>query len=420
MIEELKNTFESFNKKISNKETITKTRSENFKKFVKLGFPNRKLEDWKFSDFNNIISNKFKNININLDQQNKFKFNNYIKDFEHNRMVFFNGFYNNHSFKHEEEENIHFDNLKKGPAYEPKGNNSLNLLNNAFFLDGLLLYIKKGYECKKPLVLYNVINTEKNNNFFNQKILINVEENSKLDLIIYSINLNSVPVFLNTSNFFLVEKYGLLKSYYINELNNDDINYNLNQVNVRGNGIYENFIMSPSSAAFFKNDIHCILKENHSSGFINGAILSNNNQHHEIKTIIEHLGQNTKSYQKIKSVINNNSKAIFQGKILVDAKAQKTDGYQLSKAIILDKDSEFDSKPELEIYADDVKCSHGSTSGNLDENEIFYLMSRGLNRTEAKKLLIKGFLSDAVETITNEKVKKYFLKKLEHILDEFR
>ena len=191
-------------------------------------------------------------------------------------------------------------------------------------------------------------------------------------------------------------------------------------MNVRGNGIYENFIMSPSSAAFFKNDIHCILKENHSSGFINGAILSNNNQHHEIKTIIEHLGQNTKSYQKIKSVINNNSKAIFQGKILVDAKAQKTDGYQLSKAIILDKDSEFDSKPELEIYADDVKCSHGSTSGNLDENEIFYLMSRGLNRTEAKKLLIKGFLSDAVETITNEKVKKYFLKKLEHILDEFR
>ena len=110
------------------------------------------------------------------------------------------------------------------------------------------------------------------------KIIINVEENSKLDLIVYSINLNSVPVFLNTSNFFLVEKYGLLKSYYINELNNDDINYNLNQVNVRGNGIYENFIMSPSSAAFFKNDIHCILKENHSSGFINGAILSNNNQ----------------------------------------------------------------------------------------------------------------------------------------------
>ena len=96
MIEELKNTFESFNKKISKKDTIAKIRSDNFEKFSQLGFPSKKLEDWKFSDFNRIISNKFKNININLEQQNKFKFNNYIKEFEHNKIVFLNGFYNNH------------------------------------------------------------------------------------------------------------------------------------------------------------------------------------------------------------------------------------------------------------------------------------------------------------------------------------
>ena len=99
---------------------------------------------------------------------------------------------------------------------------------------------------------------------------------------------------------------------------------------------------------------------------------------------------------------------------------KKTDGYQLSKAIILDQDSEFDSKPELEIYADDVKCSHGSTSGSLDEEAIFYLMSRGLNRFKARKLLIKGFLVDAIETITNEEIKKYFLNKLENKINELR
>jgi len=418
MIKELKNTFESFNKKISKKDTIAKIRSENFEKFAQLGFPNRKLEDWKFSDFNRIISNKFKNITINLEQKNEFKFNNYIKDFEHNKIVFLNGFYDNHSFNYENEEKIIFDNLKKGPAYEPQGNNSLNLLNNAFFTDGLLLYVKKGYQCKKPLVIYNVLNTKNDNNFFNQKIIINVEENSKLDLIIYSINLNSVPIFLNTSNFFLVEKYGLLKLFSINDLNNNDLNYNLNQVNVKENGIFENFILSCSSD-FFKNDIQCILKENHSSGFINGAILAQNNKHHEIKTNINHIGQNTKSYQKIKSVLNKNSKAIFQGKVHVDSNAQKTDGYQLSKAIILDQDSEFDSKPELEIYADDVKCTHGSTSGSLDEDAIFYLMSRGLSRFKAKKLLIKGFLVDAIETITNDEIKKYYLNKLENKINEF-
>ena len=130
------------------------------------------------------------------------------------------------------------------------------------------------------------------------------------------------------------------------------------------------------------------------------------------------MSENTKSYQKIKAAVDKNSKAIFQGKIFVDPKAQKTNGYQLSKAILLNEESEFNSKPELEIYADDVKCSHGSTSGSLDEDAIFYLMSRGLNKNEAKKLLIKGFLTDAIETITNNEIKKYFLNKLENKINE--
>ena len=419
MIEELKNTFENFNKKISKKNILAKTRLENFNKFAKLGFPNKILEDWKFSDFNRIISEKFKNINVNPDEQNKFNFNNYIKDFKHNKIIFQNGYYSQHSFEYESEDKVIFDNLKNGPSYKPNGSNSLNLLNNAFFTDGLLLYIKNGYKCKKPLVIYNIFNTNENNNFFNQKLIVNVEENSKLDLVICTINLNKVPIFLNTSNFFLVEKYGLLKLFYINELNNKDLNYNFNEINVEENSVFENLIFS-YKAAFFKNDVLCLLKKNYSSSFINGAILAHNNDHHEIKTVIKHIGQNTKSYQKIKSVLDQNSRAIFQGKIHVDSCAQKTDGYQLSNAIIIDQDSEFDSKPELEIYADDVKCSHGSTSGSLDENAIYYLMTRGLNRFDAKKLLIKGFLQDSLETITSVEIKKFFLKKLEILLNEYR
>ena len=419
MMEELKNTFENFNKKISKKNIISKTRSDNFEKFTQLGFPNKKLEDWKFIDFNKIISNHFKNININLDEQNKFKFKDFIKEFEHNKIVFLNGFYNEHSFSFENEDKVVFNNLKEGPAYKPKGNNALNLLNNAFFTDGLLLYVKEGYKCKKPLVIYNVFNTKKNNNFFNQKFIINVEKNSELNLIIYTINTNNDSIFLNTSNFFLVENYGLLKKFYINELNSKDINYNLDEINVTENGVIENFIMS-SNSSYFKNDIQCNLNGDHGSGFINGAILSQNKESHEIKTVMKHYGQNTKSYQKIKAVLNENSKAVFQGKIYVDSNAQKTDGYQLSKAIILDKNSEFDSKPELEIYADDVKCSHGSTSGSLDEDSIFYLMSRGLSRSESKKLLIRGFLQDAIETITNDEIKNYFLYKLELKLNEYK
>ena len=104
-------------------------------------------------------------------------------------------------------------------------------------------------------------------------------------------------------------------------------------------------------------------------------------------------------------IANNDSKAVYQGKIFVNSEAQKTDGYQLSKAILLDETTEFNAKPELEIYADDVKCSHGSASGSLDDNSIFYLMSRGLNYKEAKELLINGFLLDVVEKITDSEIK---------------
>ena len=421
MISELKKEFNNFNKEYTQKFPKikkSKERLEHFKKFEQLGFPNKKLEDWKFSDFNSILEGKFNKLSVSLDDKKEIKFKNYIKDFEHNKIVFFNGFYSSKL--------SHIENSKKNIAsrltdVSPAsfGDTSLNLLNSAFLTDGISLRVENNYEFKKPLVIYNIFDSKKDNNFFNQKITVDIGENSKLDLIILNINLSSNPIFLNLSNFFEIKKNGLFKLFYVNEFNNQDINYTSTHAFVSSNGIFENFIM-PYKGGFVKNDISCVLKGNYSSGFINGAILARDGQHHEIKTHMLHQKENTKSYQKIKSVLDKKSKGIFQGKIYVDSKAQKTNGYQLSKAILLDKESEFDSKPELEIYADDVKCSHGSTSGNLDENSIFYLMSRGLSRQEAKKLLIEGFLVDAIETITNKEIKEYFLEKLNNKINEFK
>ena len=136
------------------------------------------------------------------------------------------------------------------------------------------------------------------------------------------------------------------------------------------------------------------------------------NDHQEIKTKINHLAPNCKSYQRVKNVLSSDGKGVYQGKIYVKDNAQKTDAYQLSKAILLSDESEFDSKPELEIYADDVKCSHGSTSGSLDEDSIYYLMTRGLNRKESIKLLINGFLNEVIEMIKSNSVKSFVENKL--------
>ena len=190
-----------------------------------------------------------------------------------------------------------------------------------------------------------------------------------------------------------------------------------NNIKQSSNSVSETFYLSKGST-FSKNEIFCDLKGEHASAFVNGIFSLNKSKHHEIKAKINHLVENTKSYQLVKSVLENKSRSVYQGKIYVDSKAQKTDGYQLSKAILVDETTEFNAKPELEIYADDVKCSHGSASGSLDENSIFYLMSRGLSYKEARELLINGFLVEVINQITDEPIKK-LIKNLYGLKNEY-
>jgi Fe-S cluster assembly protein SufD len=230
-----------------------------------------------------------------------------------------------------------------------------------------------------------------------------LEENSSLRLIDL-FNDTSEKNFSNIFYNFDLKQDSVLKNYKIDKIKNKNVKYSFNNIEQATNSVSETFILS-SGSQFFKNEINCNLKGKYSSAFINGIFSLSDNRHHEIRTTVNHLTENTKSYQLIKSVLDDSSKAAYQGKIYVNSEAQKTDGYQLSKAILLDKASEFNAKPELEIYADDVKCSHGSASGSLNEDSIFYLMSRGLNYQQSRELLIDGFLLDVIEKITDFEIK---------------
>ena len=210
--------------------------------------------------------------------------------------------------------------------------------------------------------------------------------------------------FLNIFYSFDLKENAVLKNYKVDKFENKNIKYSFNNIEQDKNSVSETFILS-SGSNFCKNEINCNLKGKCSSAFINGIFSLSKDKHHEIRTTINHLTENTKSYQLVKSVLDDSSKAVYQGKIFVNSEAQKTDGYQLSKAILLNEASEFNAKPELEIYADDVKCSHGSSSGSLNQDSIFYLMSRGLNFEQSRELLINGFLLDVIEKITDSEIK---------------
>jgi Fe-S cluster assembly protein SufD len=263
--------------------------------------------------------------------------------------------------------------------------------------------VKNGYKIAKPLIIYHTTNSKIWSKNLNLRLDFEIEKDSSLRLIDL-FNDTSEKNFLNIFYNFDLKENAALKNYKVDKFENNNIKYSFNNIEQDKNSISETFILS-SGSNFFKSEVNCNLKGKFSSAFVNGIFSLNNEKHHEIRTTINHLTENSKSYQLIKSVLEDSSKAAYQGKIYVSSDAQKTDGYQLSKAILLNKDSEFNAKPELEIYADDVKCSHGSASGSLNEDSIFYLMSRGLNYQQSRELLINGFLLDVVEKITDPEIK---------------
>ncbi len=404
MSEQLQSDFDKLVKisKFSNEEIQFKKNFLN--NFIKKGFPNRKQEDWKFLDISQIIKKNISNLSYFNDysQSNKIDPSIFVDGLEHNKIIFINGKIEKIDFDFEDQNKIEIiDETKKDISFDYE--NSLIDLNSAFTDKVFKILIKKNYSLKKPLIIYHSTNNKIKSTNINLRLDFELGENSCLKLIDYFAN-NTPKNFINIFYNFNLEKDSILKNYKIDKFINNNLKYSFNNIEQDNNSISETFILSAGSD-YFKNEINCNLNGEYSSAFINGIFSLKENQHHEIRTTINHLVENTKSYQLIKSVLGKNSKSAYQGRIFVNSKAQKTDGYQLSKAILLDETSEFNAKPELEIYADDVKCSHGSASGSLDENSIFYLMSRGLNYQQSKELLINGFLMDVVEKITDVEIK---------------
>jgi Fe-S cluster assembly protein SufD len=407
MLTEIKSNFEKLLNNGDFSSLQKEIKEKNFNKFIDQGFPNKRIEDWKFSDLNQIISTNFEKLDFSKKDNQPSIDEEFVNEFEHNKIVFVNGNISKIDFRYENEEKII---IKQDLELDKELNQNVLLnLNTAFLSNYVKITVNRGYQFQKPLILYNYLTLDLNSHGLNMRLDINLEDDTSIDVINIS-NENTNNNFLNFRQKINVGKNSVLKNYSLDISPTSNIKYSFKDISLNKNSHLEYFICSKGSK-FAKHDINCSLNNDYGSVALNGIIDLDNKKHHEIKTVINHNEENCKSYQLIKSVLNGNSKGVYQGKIYVNSKAQKTDGYQLSRALLLNDDVEFNAKPELEIYADDVKCSHGSTSGNLDENSIFYLMSRGLSYAQSKKLLTNGFLNEAVEKITNENVKS-LVKKL--------
>ena len=406
-----------FNRIHSSDEKEAAGRKKNFELFLKGGLPNKKDENWKFSDLNFIISKNFKNITNN----DEYKFDEKIElinDFDHNKIILVNGSLKSCDLQFEKSGKVKIESLKSLESSHQQLKNNLNNLNKALSIGGFNLEVQKDYKCKKPIIIYNYFTKNLNNKIINNSNKIKVSQNSELTLIEYNICENSKFI-KNTFEKINIDKGAILKIINLQKTKSNGYFYK----NISGtqdyNSSYQNFILS-SGLKFNKIEIDMNLEKEKSNCYILSGLNLSKDEHQEIKTQINHLAPNCKSYQKIKNVLESDSKGVYQGKIFVKDIAQKTDAYQLSKALILNDQAEFNAKPELEIYADDVKCSHGSTSGSIDEEAIHYLMTRGIELRKAKKLLIKGFINEIFENIPEEKIRTFLEKSIAVQIDEIR
>ena len=387
-----------------------KSRNRELDLFSKNGFPNKREEAWKFTDLNTILSKNFANITNDYTSLKEKKFE-LIKEFEHNYLFVLDGKLVSNELEFEDKNKVLLKEYDYKKQTSVNNKNSLNLLNNALATGGYYLEISRDYKFKKPLVVYNYFSESIKEKIISYKNSLILNENSELTILNYTDTSSKNNFFVNSFDYLKLKKDSNLKNIFINKIRCNCYFHNYLKSDLEQNTNLDNYILS-TGFKFNKIDIEINLNEEHAKSSIFSALSLGSEEHQEIKSSINHNFKNCQSYQKIKNVLNDQSRGVYQGKILVKQEAQKTDAYQLSKALLLNDNAEFNAKPELEIYADDVKCSHGSTSGSIDFNSIHYLKSRGIPEKEAYQMLIRGFLSEILDKLPEDNIKKFLIETI--------
>jgi len=395
---------------------VNELRTLSLNLFNKHGYPTKKDEDWKQSSLNNFLQNN-KQLEIYKTSNETIK-EKVFENFKHNKIIIVNGLVQKTDFIEKDKliittiDEYYKKNNKHLSKLFSNKKNPLVAANNALANTGFYLEIKENLDL--PIIIYHQYNSKIDQKQLHQKNYILINKNSKVSIFEKFLNEND-NTFISINTNIDVEPNSHIKNYILNSNNTENCIYRFKKVNIAKSANYESFIFS-NIIKTIRDEVEINLNESLSECYLYYTQFLKNNEDHEIKVKINHLAENTQSYQFSKSIIDGTAKGVYQGKIFVDQIAQKTNGYQLIKSVLLSDQCTFHSKPELEIYADDVKCSHGSSSTSLNKDELFYLMARGIPEVQAKRLIVQGFLSEVIEKISDENFKNYFLKKTEEML----
>ncbi|MBM9595835.1 Fe-S cluster assembly protein SufD [Roseitranquillus sediminis] len=287
----------------------------------------------------------------------------------------------------------------------------LAALNTAFATDGLL--IRATGKVRRPVALVYLHEQEQSDAILHH--VVKVEEGAELTL------LETGPAAARFNTVTEVEVADRATFHHVRAQGRDHERRAVTHVFARlgGECVFKCFTLT-ANGMMTRNEAVIELAGDDAVAHVAGAAVGDGDFHHDDTVFVTHEGRNCESRQVFKKVLRNGATGVFQGKILVRQSAQKTDGYQISQSLLLDGDSQFLAKPELEIYADDVQCSHGSTSGAIDEDAMFYLRSRGVEQSDAQDLLTLAFLAEAIDEIDDRMIAEDLVTQLERWLSRRR
>ncbi|MGO4817049.1 Fe-S cluster assembly protein SufD [Flavobacterium sp. W22_SRS_FP1] len=420
--EKLLSSFMAFEERVDVHSELHDVRTSAIKNFEDKGFPTKKDEAWKYTSLNAILKNDYtvfpkKDTEIEFNQVKKY----FLHEVDTYKLVFVDGVFSSYlsSTTHEGIDVCLMSSALTKPKYKmvidtyfnkiANKDDSLTSLNTAFAIEGAYINIPKSKVADKPIEIMYFSTGNESALMVQPRNLVVVGENSHVQIIERHQSLTENPVLTNSVTEIFAQKRAIVDYY---KIQNDTLEANLID-NTYVSQKQESHI-SVHTFSFggniTRNNLNFYHFGERLTSTLNGITIIGEKQHVDHFTLVQHSTPNCESFQDYKGIYSDRSTGVFNGKIYVEKEAQKTNAFQKSNNILLGDKSTINAKPQLEIFADDVKCSHGCTVGQLDETALFYMQARGIPKKEAKALLMYAFSNVVIDNIKIPELKQRITK----------
>ena len=413
--------YVAFEDKVNMNDNVHKIRSEAFQNFEDLGFPTKKLEAWKYTSLNSVLNEDYslfpsKEVAVNLADVKKY----FIHDIDTYKVVFVDGKYSSFLSEttHEAFDVCLMSSALTKPKYKAVIENyfnkvakqdNLTSLNTAFAKEGAYIYIPKNTEVEKPIQIINFTTGSEAATMIQPRNLIVAEQNAHVQIIERHQSLTKNAVLTNSVTEVFADRHATVDYY---KIQNDEVTASLVD-----NTYIEQQSESTVSVHTFsfggkitRNNLNFYQKGEHINSILKGITILEGKQHVDHHTLVHHIEPNCESHQDYKGIYNERSTGVFNGKVIVEKEAQKTNAYQQNNNVLVSDKATINAKPQLEIFADDVRCPHGCTIGQLDEQALFYMQQRGIPIKEARGLLMYAFANTVLESVKIPEIKSRITK----------